>query len=48
MALRKKTWSYGPAKSKKINPEASEELIEYLQEKGDEIDDIEKYVHMYS
>ena len=37
MALRKKTWSYGPAKSKKIKPKASEELIQYLQKKGNEI-----------
>ena len=37
MALRKKTWTYGPAKLKKIKPKTPEELIEYLQEKGDEI-----------
>jgi len=37
MALRKKTWTYGPAKSKKTRPKAPEELIEYLQKKGDEI-----------
>ncbi len=37
MALRKKTWTYGPAKLKKTRPKAPEELIEYLQKKGDEI-----------
>jgi len=37
MALRKKTWTYGPAKSKKIKSKAPEELMQYLQKKGDEI-----------
>jgi len=37
MALRKKTWTYGLSKSKKIKPKAPEALIQYLQKKGDEI-----------
>ena len=37
MATRKKTWIYSPPKPKKIKPKVPEEMVQYLQEKGDEI-----------
>jgi hypothetical protein len=37
MATRKKTWRYSPTKSKKSKPKVPENVIQYLQEKGDEI-----------
>lgn len=37
MATRKKTWRYSPPKPKKTKPKVPEKMIQYLQEKGDEI-----------
>jgi hypothetical protein len=37
MATRKKTWRYSPTKSKKSKPKVPENVIQYLQEKGEEI-----------
>jgi hypothetical protein len=37
MATRKKTWTYSPQKPKKIKPKVPEEMVQYLQEKGNEI-----------
>jgi hypothetical protein len=37
MATRKKTWVYSPPKPKKIKPKVPEKMIQYLQEKGNEI-----------
>ena len=37
MATRKKTWRYNPKKAKKPKPKVPGNLMQYLQEKGDEI-----------
>jgi len=37
MAPRKKTWAYRPKKAKKLKPKVPDELIQYLQEKGNEL-----------
>ena len=37
MATRKKIWRYSPPKAKKIKPKVPVEMVQYLQEKGNDI-----------